>query len=61
MPYKRVIVEIEFDGLVNTDDTRKIPIIIENCNREFVNALGVNIEKVRLTVPTFSRKKGAEE
>jgi hypothetical protein len=52
MPYKRVTVEIEFDNLVNTDDTQRIPRIIENCNREFINALGVNIVKVKLIVPS---------
>jgi hypothetical protein len=55
MPYKRVTVEIEFDNLLNTDDTQRIPRIIESCNREFINGLGVNIEKVKLIVPSMER------
>jgi hypothetical protein len=60
MPYKRVTVEIEFDNLVNTDDTQRIPRIIENCNRQFINALGVNIEKVKLIVP-WNEKTSVKE
>jgi hypothetical protein len=57
MPYKRVMVEIEFDNLIRTDDTQKLPRIIKNCcNREFLNNLGVNVEKVNLIIPAFSKK-----
>ena len=52
MPYKRVIVEIEFDNLIRTDDAQRVLNVIENCNREFLNALGVNIEKVKLIMPS---------
>lgn len=52
MPYCRVIVEIEFESLVATDDVEKIPgIILKNCDKDFDSLLRAKARNVVLLMP----------